>query len=95
MSDVVVDKAWCAWRALLLRHAAWRGREGHKVHALANDEAVDLPDLKRVTLLVWHNMRTMVFRLIFLRDIHYSFTIGVGIVCLIFQFLCEPWPYNG
>jgi len=39
-------------------------------------------------------MRTMVFRSIFLRDIHYRVTIGMGNVCLIFLFLCEPWPYE-
>ena len=30
-------------------------------------------------------MRTMVFRLILLRDIRYGFAIGVGNVCLIFN----------
>jgi len=29
------------------------------------------------------------FSFIILRDIHYRFTIGVGSVCLIFQFLCK------
>ena len=44
MSTDVVDKAWCAWRALLLRHAAWRGRDVRKVAALENDEAIDALD---------------------------------------------------
>ncbi len=38
-------------------------------------------------------MRSGVFRLIFVRDIHYRFTIGVGNVCLLFEFLCDVWPY--
>ena len=37
-------------------------------------------------------MRSGVFRLIFVRDIHYRFTIEVGNVCLLFEFLCEVWP---
>ena len=39
-------------------------------------------------------MRTVVFRLICVRKIHYSFTIAVGIVCSFFQFLCEHFPNN-
>ncbi len=41
--------------------------------------------------LVFH-MRTMVFRLIFVCDIHHRFTLGAGNICLIFQFLWEHWP---
>ncbi len=40
-------------------------------------------------------MRSGVFRLIFVRDIHYRFTIEVGNVCLLFEFLCEVWPNLG
>jgi hypothetical protein len=36
-------------------------------------------------------MRTVVFRLLFVPDIHYTFTIG-GHVYLLFQFPWEHWP---
>ena len=37
-------------------------------------------------------MGTVVFRLLFVPDIHYTFTIGVGHVYLLFQFPWEHWP---
>ena len=38
-------------------------------------------------------MRTMIFRLKFVPDIHYTFTVRGGNVCVSFHFLCEVQSY--